>query len=370
MAGLLTLVASILVFGVVILVHELGHYLAAKRCGIRVDEFSIGMGPALWQTEKNGTRYAVRLLPIGGYNLLGDVEHTEPEEMVAPADAGAVPPKAPSAKAAPWPAVMAGKPLSEAGVGQRIFVFAAGALMNFVLGFCILFGLLCSQESITSKMIYGFTEDALCAQTGLKAGDEIVKVNGSYCFVAEDVLYELQRANNYTADFTVLRDGQKVELPGVQFGTTTAEDGTTSMVLEFTVYGIAKTPLSLLRGATNYTLYYARTIIRSFVDLARGRVSVNDLSGPVGIVSAIGQAVQYGLADLLRLAALITINLGIFNLLPLPALDGGRLLFLAVEGATGHPVPERVQMAVNALGMVLLMMLMVFTTMQDFTRLF
>lgn len=362
MTALLTLVASVLVFGIVILVHELGHFLAAKRCGIRVDEFSIGVGPAIWQKKKNGTVYSVRLLPIGGYNMLGDIDRDDPEQVEAV--------RTGAGKRRFWPVVTAGKPLAEATVGERFFVFSAGALMNFVLGFVILFVLLCTQKAITSKIIYDFTDNALCAQTGLQAKDEILKVNGSYCFVAEDVIYELQRAENYTADFTVLRDGKKVELKNVQFGTTTAEDGTKSMVLEFNVYGIAKSPTSLLKGSLNYTAYYARSILRSFVDLARGRVSVNDLSGPVGIVSAIGEAVKYGLDDLLRLAALITINLGIFNLLPLPALDGGKLLFLLIEGIVGKPVPEKIQIAFNAAGMVMLMMLMIFATFHDFTRMF
>ncbi len=369
MTGLLTAVASVLTFGVVIFVHELGHFLAARRCGIRVEEFSIGMGPPLWHWERNGTKYSVRLLPIGGYNLMTETEEDGPydgEEDGAPPRPR--PPRPP--RQGIWPVVAAGQPVSEASVGQRFFVFAAGALMNFALGFGILLVFLARQNAITSKIIYSFTDNAVSRQTGLAVNDEILKVNGRYCFVAEDVLYELQRAENYTADFTVLRDGKVTELPNVRFGTTQNADGATSMVLEFTVYGIAKTPRSLLRGAGNYFLYYARVIIRSFVDLLRGRVSLNDLSGPVGIVSAIGQAVQYGLDDLLQLAALITINLGIFNLLPFPALDGGRLLFLVIEKLAGRPVPQNIQMAVNAAGMALLMMLMVFTTFQDFTRLF
>ena len=141
-------------------------------------------------------------------------------------------------------------------------------------------------------------------------------------------------------------------------------------MLEFSVYGIAKTPKTVVRAAFNNFMYYARVILRSFVDMAMGRVSLHDMSGPVGIVSAIGEAVQYGLADVLSLAALITVNLGIFNLLPIPGLDGCKLIFIAIEGVTGKVVPEKVQAAINGAGIILLLMLMLLATFQDITRIF
>ena len=262
------------------------------------------------------------------------------------------------------------KTYPEATAAQRFFIIASGALMNFVLGFVLLVALVCTQDAITSKIIYDFTDGALCAQTGLQAEDEILSVNGHYCFTANDIIYELQRAENYTADFTVLRDGKVVQLDNVQFGTTTDENGKTSMVLEFSVYGIAKTPKTVVRAAFNNFMYYARVILRSFVDMAMGRVSLHDMSGPVGIVSAIGEAVQYGLADVLSLAALITVNLGIFNLLPIPGLDGCKLLFIAIEGISGKAVPEKVQAVVNGAGIILLLLLILLVTFQDITRIF
>lgn len=306
--------------------------------------------------------------------MMGDIS---PEEREAQAEQDALPENcggdavpAQRGRRESWPVVTAGQPLSKATVWQRLFVFSAGALMNFLLGFVLLVIIVSMQTGVSTKIIYSFTDNALSAQTGLQAKDEILKVNGHVCFVADDIIYELQRTPNYTADFTVLRDGRTVELKNVQFGTNTAEDGTKTMVLEFNVYGLAKTPRSVLVGAVNYTLYYARAIVRSFVDLLTGRVSVNDLSGPVGIVSAIGQAVKDGIVNVLSLAAMITINLGIFNLLPLPALDGGRILFLLIEGVRGKPVSDKIQIAFNATGMALLMLLMVFVTFHDFTRMF
>ena len=218
-------------------------------------------------------------------------------------------------------------------------------------------------------MIYAVEDGALCGQTGLQAGDEIVAVNGRRCFVANDIIYELVRTEQYRADFTVLRDGQTVELPDVQFDTWTDEAGQVHMSLGFTVYGLAKTPRNVLREAGNSMLYYGRIIFTSLADLLRGRESINNLSGPVGIVTAIGQAASYGWQDLLQMLALITINLGILNLLPFPALDGGKVVFLAIEGITGHAVPEKLQGSLTVAAFALLFGLMIFATYNDIIRL-
>ena len=246
----------------------------------------------------------------------------------------------------------------------------AGAGMNFVLGFVVMAILITAQsEPITSKVLYQVEENALCGQTGLQAGDKILAVNGRRCFVANDILYELMRTEDYTADFTVLRDGKKVELPGVQFDTWQDDKGETHMSLGFTVYGIKKTPLNVLKEAGNSVLYYGRIIFASLSDLLRGRESINDLSGPVGIVTAIGQAASYGWQDLLEMLALITVNVGIFNLLPFPALDGGKVVFLLIEGMTGHAVPEKIQSGLIVAAFALLFGLMIFATYNDILRL-
>ena len=162
---------------------------------------------------------------------------------------------------------------------------AAGAVMNFVLGFVVLLLLISLRsEPITSKVIYAVENNALCGQTGLQAGDEIVAVNGRHCFVANDMLYELMRTESYRADFTVRRDGKLVELPDVQFDTWQDEQGQTHMTLGFTVYGLKKTPQNVLKESANSVIYYGRIIYTSLADLLRGRESINDLSGPVGIV--------------------------------------------------------------------------------------
>ena len=363
MSIFITLIAALIVFSAVIAIHEFGHFAVAKLCGIQVNEFSIGMGPAIWKKIHKGTQYSLRALPVGGYVALEGEESPESQQAEAaredPALENPIPPEQ-----------RTGKSLNEAPVWQRMLVMAAGAFMNFVLGFVVLLILILAQEGpITSKTIYAIQDGALCGQTGLQAGDEVVAVNGRRCFVANDMIYELVRTEQYRADFTVKRNGQTVELPDVQFDTWQDEDGQTHMSLGFTVYGIEKTPLSVLKEAGNSVLYYGRIIFTSLADLLRGRESINNLSGPVGIVSAIGQAASYGWQDLLQMLALITINLGIFNLLPFPALDGGKVMFLAIEGITGHAVPEKLQGSLTVAAFALLFGLMLFATYNDIVRL-
>ena len=243
--------------------------------------------------------------------------------------------------------------------------------MNFVLGFVVLAGVIgLGSDPIVSRVLYQIEEGALCGQTGLAAGDEIVAVNGRRCFVANDILYELARTQDARADFTVRRDGQLVELPDVRFDTYTDQDGNARMDIGFTVYALEKTPANVLKESLNYELYYGRIIFTSLADLLRGRESINNLSGPVGIVSAISQAASYGLADLLEMLVLITVNLGIFNLLPIPALDGGRLVFLAAEAVLRRPVSERLQETLTLATFLLLFGLMIFATYNDVIRLF
>ena len=365
MSIFITLIAALIVFSAVIAIHEFGHFAVAKLCGIQVNEFSIGMGPALWKKIYKGTQYSLRALPVGGYVALEGEESPESQQAEAARDER----EAEDENPVP-PEQRTGIPLNDAPVWQRALVMAAGAFMNFVLGFVVLVILVAAQEGpITSRVIYSIEGIALCGQTGLQAGDEIVAVNGRRCFVANDILYELVRTEQYRARFTVKRDGQKVELPDVQFDTWQDEDGQTHMSLGFTVYGIPKTPLHVLSEAWNSTLYYGRIVFTSLTDLVRGRESINNLSGPVGIVTAIGQAASYGWQDLLELLALITINLGVFNLLPFPALDGGKVVFLVIEGVTGHAVPEKLQSWLTLAAFALLFGLMLFATYNDIIRL-
>ena len=357
MSFIVTFIAAVFVFSAVIAIHEFGHFMVAKLCGVQVNEFSIGMGPVLCKRVRKGTQYSIRALPVGGFVALEGEESPESrqaEENLSVVSDGEV----------------KGIPLNEAPVWQRALIMLAGAGMNFVLGFAVMAILITAQsEPITSKVLYQVEENALCGQTGLQAGDEIVAVNRRHCFVANDMLYELMRTESYRAAFTVRRDGKLVELPDVQFDTWQDAQGQTHMTLGFTVYGLKKTPKNVLKESANSVIYYGRIIYTSLADLLRGRESINDLSGPVGIVTAIGQAASYGWEDVFELLVLITINLGVFNLLPFPALDGGKIVFLLIEAVTGHAVPEKIQGSLTVAAFALLFGLMLFATYNDIVRL-
>lgn len=339
----MSIIVSILVFSVVIMIHELGHFIMAKASGIKVNEFSIGMGPQIFGKTVGDTEYSIRALPIGGYVAM----EGEDEESDAEGAFNSVP------------------------VQNRIGVVVAGAVMNMILGFLVLFYLTSTQSAITSRTVSSFYEGAMTAQTGLMVDDEIIAINGRKCYIANDVIYEFARTQNGVADFTVIRDGKKVELEDVTFDTYVDEEtGLKQMVIDFTVYPIEKTFPNMVKEAANWTISIARMVFLSLVDLVTGNVAINQMSGPVGIVSTISDAVSYGLESVLMILAMITINLGVFNLLPFPALDGGRLVFLLIELVRGKPIDPKYEIWVNSAGMVILLAFMAFVTFSDITKFF
>lgn len=355
MSFLITTIVSILIFSLVVMIHELGHFLCAKKAGIQVNEFSIGMGPALFTRVKNGTRYSVRALPVGGYvSMEGEDEELEEEE---PAPGGEE------------PLEKTGLPYPQVKVWKRFIVVAAGAVMNLVLGFVVLLVLFSGADTLGSRTVALVEEGSSVEASGLQVGDEILAINGRRCFVTNDIVYELQRSEDFTADFTVRRNGERVQLDDIRFDQVETGD-TVTMDMGFKVYALEKTPLNVIRQAFDYTLFYARLVFRSLLDLVTQRVSVTELSGPVGIVSAINQAAGMGVAEVLSLLALLTVNLGIFNLLPFPALDGGKLVFLLIEGIFRRPLPKRFEIWVNLAGLFFLFAVMIFATVNDITRLF
>ena len=340
MSLFITILASILVFGSVIFIHELGHFVTAKLCGIKVNEFSLGMGPTLLRFEKGDTTYALRLLPIGGFvSMEGEDEESDDEHS-----------------------------FSKAKVWKRFLVVAAGAVMNMILGFLVLVILVCRQSAITSRTVSVFSENASTQASGLQVGDEILAVNGRRCFIADDVIYELVRTQNGTADLTVLRDGKKVLLEDVVFTTQETEEGT-SLIIDFKVLPIEKTFFNVVKEAGLWTCSLSRMIFLSLIDLVTGRVAINNLSGPVGIVTVISEAASIGWEPILLILAMITINLGIFNLIPFPALDGGKLFLLLVEGIRRKALPEKYEIVINLAGFAALMLLMLFVTYNDIARL-
>ena len=361
MTALLTGLVSLLVFGVVILVHELGHFWAARHCGIRVEEFSIGFGPKLFCWNRGGTRYTLRLIPLGGYNLFSTPPDPDGEGEEIP------PVRPPERKKSLFPVTVRGLEFEQAGAWQRFFVTLWGAVMNFLLGLVVLLVLVFSMANLGGTTIAQFVDGASSSQTGLQMGDTIVKVDGKRTRTANS-LAQMFDGTEKSHTMTVLRGGEIVTLDGVTVAPTTDADGNIVSGVDFRVAAVPKTLRNVLVQTGEFFRYYSTAILGGFWELATGRVGVDQLSGPIGTVSAVSQAVQYGWRDVLSLMALLTINVGIFNLLPIPALDGCKLLFLLFEGLTGHAVPQRFQIAVNTAGMVLLLWLMLLVTMQDITR--
>lgn len=356
MTGLLTAIVAILVFGAVVLVHEWGHFILARRSGIRVVEFAIGMGPMLWSKTVNGTRYSIRLLPIGGYNRM--LSREEEEQLRQAGE------EIPEYEPGP------GGYYEDAPPWRRLLVLVAGPVMNIVLGFFLLLILLSGQELLATRQVANVDPDSLAAASGLQEGDLILEVNGRHCFVYQDISYELARTENDRADLLIRRDGEKVLLENVQFDRITLEDGYTYLDIGFQVYGVKPGLFTTPKAAIQYTIYYSKIIFVSLVDLFTGRVGINNLSGPVGIVSAINEAVMMGWDEVLNMAILISINLGIFNLIPIPGLDGGQILFTGVELVARRPIPARIRNAVNMAGLMALVFLVLVASYQDLIRLF
>lgn len=341
MSFIVQALASIFVFSSVIFIHELGHFIVAKMSGITVNEFSLGMGPRLFGFTKGETDYSLRMLPIGGFVAMeGEDEESDNEGS-----------------------------FSKAPVQNRIAVVVAGAVMNLILGFVVLVFLTSQQDAITSRTVSMFHENAMTQQTGLQVDDEIIAVNGRRCYIANDIIYEFARTQNGTADFTVRRGGEIVQLEDVTFETYEDENGIKQLVIDFYVYPEEKTVVTVIDEAVKWTMSLARTVFLSLVDLITGNVAINQMSGPVGIVTVISEAASIGFEQVMLILALITINLGVFNLVPFPALDGGRLLFLLIELVRGKPIKQKYEIWVNTAGMGILLAFMAFVTFSDITKL-
>ena len=340
-----TVLITILVFGVIIFIHELGHFLAAKASKIKVHEFALGMGPTIFHFTKGETKYALRLFPIGGFvSMEGEDEESEDENAFGK------------------------KP-----VWKRIIVVVAGAFMNILLGFLILLCLTAGLKQIPTKIIGGFRGDsAAIEQSGLLPGDEIVRINGRLMFIDQDIGFSIQQDADQKVDMVVRRNGQKLTLENVDVNTVkiTNTAGEEREVYPFFIKTNDKTVLNTLDYAVKDTAYVGRIIWLSLLDLFKGKAKVTDLSGPIGVGQAIGQMRMISLDSLFMLIALITINIGIFNLLPIPALDGARLVFLLIEAIRRKPINPKYEGYIHAAGLILMLLLMVFVAVNDVLRFF
>lgn len=332
-----TIIAAVIILGLLILFHELGHFSIAKLVDIKVHEFSIGMGPQLVEFTRGETMYSLRVFPIGGYvKLEGEDQSSEDERAFG------------------------NKPL-----WARIAVLAAGATMNFILGFLIFVLLLSTASEIPEPVIDEVMPGMPAEQAKLLPGDRLVRLNDYTVHIQKDVFYFLERNQGEPINIVVERDG--VELPPITVTPQKHEEYQRYM-LGYTARTVKPDVWNVIRNAYYETLFLTKAIIVSLGDLVTGRVGFNQVSGPVGIVSAIGGAAKAGIDALLFLAALISINLGIFNLLPIPALDGSRIMFLIVEGIRRKPINPEKEGLVHMIGLALLILLMIFATFNDISR--
>ena len=247
---------------------------------------------------------------------------------------------------------------------RRLLVVLAGAVFNLILGFILAVGIVLPQELFATPQIAEFEEDAVSVTTGLREDDTILSANGRRVFTVYDLSYLMKTDADGVMDFVVERDGEEISVRDVRFDLT-EENGMRTIRLDFRVYGEKRTFFSVMKNSFLTTLSYGRIVYMSFFDLLSGRFGLNDMSGPVGITVAIGDAARESLSNVLFLACLITVNLGLFNLFPLPALDGGRAVFLLLEIIRRKPVPAKYEGWVHAAGFVLLLGLLILISFKD-----
>jgi len=338
---LLQIILAILAFGALVIVHELGHFITAKRGGVQVNEFWIGMGPTLFQKEWRGTQYCLKILPFGGACVM-EGEDGESENERA---------------------------FGKATLPRRILIVAAGALMNFLVGFLII---LCTLHPNGSQNSYIVTtldsvDPASTAAGVLQAGDTILKIDGYHILMREDLETALSRGQDKLYTVVVRRDGKRVTLPDVRLeASIEGENGRKLIGLTF-----AEEPNTIgnrFNMSARTAVNYARLVWSSLGQLLTGKVGVNQLSGPIGVTEVMADTAKYSMSHFFQLVAFISINLGVMNLLPFPALDGGRLVFLFLEGIRRKPIPARYEGYVHAAGLLLLLALMIYVTGHDIFR--
>jgi len=328
---------AIVVFLILIFVHEFGHFIAAKSVGITVHEFALGMGPAIFKKQYKGTEYSIRILPIGGYCKMEGEDETSD-------DAGA---------------------FSNKSAIARVFVLVSGAFMNLLLGFIVFVAIMFMSQQISVPVIDTVVPDSGAQIAGLQSGDRITRINNAKINGQNDVTFALSRYKEGEITVGYLRDGVNKT---VALTPKLSEAGT--YIIGFKPQTETLTFGTRIQNAYYQTEFMGKVILFSLGDLVTGKLSIKQMAGPVGIVTEIGSAAKQGPLDLLYLVALITINLGIFNLLPIPALDGGRVFFILVELIRRKKIPAEKEGIVHLVGFALLILLMIFTTSNDIGRIF
>lgn len=347
------LLLTFFLMGILIFVHELGHYLTARACKVTINEFSIGMGKRLFgfTSKKTGIQYSFRLLPIGGYvAMAGEDEGGEGTED-------------PNA-------------FHRKNVFQKMLILVAGAGMNVIAGFLAMLiltaGTAVAGYQMPSNVVKDFAIGASSHLTGLEAGDEILEINGTRVHTGYDMIYEITSQGYEPVDLVVKRDGQRVLLKDVIFPVT-VENGLAVGNRDFNVTEMDPTLPNILKTTVYRSTSAIKMVFDSIGGIISGRYSVKDLSGPIGVTNTVSQVAKQPMAgwNLLYLFAIIAMNLGVMNLLPIPALDGGRLFFRVIEALRfGKPFKPELEAKIHGVGMVILLLLMVVIAFKDVFTLF
>ena len=348
---ILYILLAILIFGVLIAIHEFGHFTAAKACGVRVEEFAIGMGPVLWKKQKGETQYSLRAVPLGGFCAMTGEDEASSD------------PRAFTSQPA-W---------------KRIIILAAGAFMNFVLGLVIVFFLFVGAKGFYVPVLTGFMEGCPYESAdGLQVGDQFYSIDGHRIYHTDEISTFLSRGGD-DYDLVMIRDGKKVVLKDFHMVTLEYDGQEKKMFGFYLGNGVEEATLGKKLSHTwDTAMDFSRMVWMSLEQLIGGKVSVKELSGPVGIVDLMAETGEQAettgdaLYSIFYLAAFVAINLAIMNLLPIPALDGGRIFLLLVtwviEHITRKKLDPKYEGYIHAGGMVLLLGLMAFVMLNDIVR--
>ena len=348
------ILAAILVFGVLIAVHELGHFMAAKACGVRVNEFSIGMGPALWKKQKGETQYSLRLFPVGGFCAM-EGEEEDSDDPTA---------------------------LNNQGFWAKLLIFAAGAAMNFIAGLLIILVLYADAQAFYVPVVAGFADGCpLESADGLQEGDRLLRIDGEKVYVYSDISLLMGLNKTGAFDLQIERNGEVITLRDF---TMERREYTDQNGKAYTGYGLyfgaeEATLGRKLSYSWNNAMDFVRLVRLSLQMLVTGQAGVKDLSGPVGIVSTMTQVgeqaatTRAAVENIAYLAALIAVNLAVMNLLPLPALDGGKIFFLVINAVIMQlfkkQIPAKYENYIHFAGLILLLALMAVITFSDVWKL-
>ena len=334
-----TLLVAVIIFGLLIVTHELGHFMVAKMVGIRVHEFSIGMGPVVLSTRKGETVYSLRAFPIGGFNRMAGMEPGDLEDE---------------------------RGFNKKSVGQRMAVIVAGSAMNFLLAiFLFIFVFMGIGVPSNTTVVGGLLPGRPAEQAGLQRGDRILAVAGQEVDNWRELVEIIHRSPGKPLNLLVERAGKQMQFTVTPEMDPQSKVGLIGIEQMWKQLGFFS---SILRGIQQ-AMAVGVLILTSLVQMVTGQVPA-EVAGPIGIVQLAGEAARLGLASVLDFAGLLSLNLGIINLFPIPALDGSRLIFLGVEGVRGRPVnPER-ENFIHLIGFALLILLMIVITYQDLLRIF